>query len=382
MVEHGLGLLFGFWNYIIVFLVVLTVVVFVHEMGHYLVARWAGVRVETFSVGFGRELWGWTAKSGTRWRISLLPLGGYVKMYGEHEFADDGDGRPLTPEEKSVSFQHKSVGRRAAIVAAGPAANFIFGILLLAGMFMALGQPTTPPLVGMVQPDSAAQAAGLQPGDRIQRVAGEPVASFQDVQQIVRLRIGEPLEMVVLRDGSEVVLTAQARVTELTDNFGNVHRMPVLGIAAPEGSTEIRRHGPVSATATAVEETYKMVASTFTALGQMISGARDSNELGGPLRIAKGAGQAAQLGIESIVFFVILLSINLGLINLFPIPMLDGGHLAYYAVEAVRGRPLGVRAQEYGFRIGLFLVFALMIFATRNDLVDLKVWEFFKGLTS
>ncbi len=382
MVEQGLGFLFGFWNYIVVFLLVLTVVVFVHELGHYLVARWAGVRVEVFSIGFGKELWGWTTKSGTRWRISLLPLGGYVKMFGEQEFADEGGGRTLTPEEKAVSFQHKSVGRRAAIVAAGPAANFVFGILLLAGMFMALGQPTTPPVIGTVQPDSAAAAAGLQVGDRIRSVADEDVATFQDLQQIVRLRIGESLPMVVLRDGRELSLIAHPRVTELTDNFGNVHRMPVLGIAAPEGSTEIRQHGLVSATATAVEETYGMVASTFTALGQMISGARDSNELGGPLRIAKGAGQAAQLGIGNVVFFVILLSINLGLINLFPIPMLDGGHLAYYAVEAVRGRPLGVRAQEYGFRIGLFLVFALMIFATRNDLVDLKVWEFFKGLTS
>lgn len=381
MVEHSLDFLSGFWNYIVVFLVVLTIVVFVHELGHYLVARWAGVRVEVFSVGFGREIWGWTAKSGTRWRVSLLPLGGYVKMFGEHDFAEEG-GRPLTPEEKAVSFQHKSVGRRAAIVAAGPVANFVFGIALLAGMFMALGQPTTPPVVGTVQPDSAAAAAGLQVGDRIVSVAGEEVATFQDVQQIVRLRIGESLPMVLLRDGREVSLVAQPRVQELVDGFGNAHRMPVLGIAAPEGSTEIRRHGLASATVTAVEETYGMVSSTFTALGQMISGARDSNELGGPLRIAKGAGQAAQLGIENVVFFIILLSINLGLINLFPIPMLDGGHLAYYAVEAVRGRPLGVRAQEYGFRIGLFLVFALMIFATRNDLVDLKVWEFFKGLTS
>ncbi len=384
MIEHTIGLISGFWNYIIVFLVVLTVVVFVHELGHYLVARWNGVRVEVFSIGFGKELWGWNAKSGTRWRISLLPLGGYVKMFGEHAVIEDDDSppRPLTPEEQAVSFQHKTVGQRAAIVAAGPLANFVFGIGLLAALFMMMGQPTTPPVIGAVQPQSAAAEAGLQAGDRFVRIAGEEIGSFQDIQQIVRLRIGEPLEMVVLRDGAEVSVTAQARVTELEDAMGNVHRMPVLGISAPEGSTEIVRHGVVSATAAAVEETAAMISSTFTALGQMITGVRDSQELGGPLRIAKGAGQAAQMGVESVAFFVVLLSINLGLINLFPIPMLDGGHLAYYAVEAARGRPLGMRAQEYGFRIGLFLVLALMLFATRNDLVDLKVWEFFKGITS
>lgn len=382
MIEHGLGIVSGFWNYIVVFLLVLTVVVFVHELGHYLVARWAGVRVEVFSVGFGRELWGWTTKSGTRWRISLLPLGGYVKMFGEQMPDGDSPEPALTPQQKAESFQHKTVGQRAAIVAAGPFANFAFGILLLAGMFMMYGQPTTPPVIGMVQENSAAAEAGLQPGDRILRIGDESVSTFQDIQQIVRLRIGETLPMTVLRDGSEVQVTAMPRVSELTDALGNVHRMPVLGVGAPEGSTEIRRHGPVSATLSAARETVNMVSSTFTALGQMITGTRDSTEIGGPLRIAKGAGQAAQLGFESVVFFIILLSINLGLINLFPIPMLDGGHLAYYAVEAVRGRPLGMRAQEYGFRIGLFLVFALMLFATRNDLVDLKVWEFFKGLTS
>lgn len=380
MVEHSVGLLSGFWYYIVIFLAVLTVVVFVHELGHYLVARWAGVRVEVFSVGFGKELFGWTARSGTRWRVSLLPFGGYVRMFGEA--GDEGSERPLTAEEKAVAFSHKSVGRRAAIVAAGPASNFIFGILLLAGMFLMYGQPTTPAVVGHVEPGSAAADAGVQPGDRILRINGETVEDFQDIQHIVRLRIGEPLTLVVQRDEQEVALIAQPRVMQRKDVFGNDIRMPILGIGAPEGSTEIRQHGAVSALGAAVEETGGMVSSTFTALGQMISGARESTELGGPLRIAKGAGQAAQLGFASIVFFVILLSINLGLINLFPIPMLDGGHLAYYALEAVRGRPLGPRAQEYGFRIGLFLVFALMVFATRNDLVDLKVWEFLRGLTS
>lgn len=379
MIEH---LLSGVWYYVVIFLVILTVVVFVHELGHYLVARLNGVRVEVFSVGFGRELFGWTSRSGTRWRISMLPLGGYVKMFGESDLPGD-DREPLRPEERAVSFQHKRVGQRAAIVFAGPAANFIFGIALLAAMFMALGQPVTPAVIGEVQPDSAAAEAGLQPGDRIVRINGEEIGSFQDVQRVVRLRIGEPLHMAVERgEAGTLELTARPRITEREDVFGNVQRMPLLGISAVAEATEIVRHGPVSALVQSVEETATMVSATFTALGQMITGTRDSQELGGPLRIAKGAGQAAQLGIGSVLFYTILLSINLGLINLFPIPMLDGGHLAFYAIEAVRGRPLGMRAQEYGFRIGLFLVFALMIFATRNDLVDLKVWEFFKGLVS
>lgn len=384
MIDIGLGLLAGFWNYVVVFLLILTVVVFVHELGHFLVARWNGVRVEVFSIGFGRELFGHTARSGTRWRVSLLPLGGYVKMFGENDGITTADGgeRPLTAEERAVSFKHKRVGQRASIVVAGPLANFVFGIVVLAILFMTVGKPLTPPVIGLVQPDSAAAEAGLLPGDRILRIDGEAVASFQDIQHIVRLRIGEPLALDIEREGRGIAVVARARVTELKDNFGNIQRLPVLGIGAPAGETEIVRYGPVSGMWTAVKETGAIVSATFTALGQMIQGTRDSEELGGPLRIAKGAGQAAQLGLLTVVGYTVILSINLGLINLFPIPLLDGGHLAFYAVEAVRGRPLGDRAQEYGFRIGLFLVFALMIFATRNDLVDLRVWEFFKGFFS
>jgi len=382
--EHVTGLVSNFWNFGIVFLLVLTVVVFIHELGHYLVARWNGVRIEVFSVGFGKELWGWTDKAGTRWRISLLPLGGYVKMFGDADATSStGADVPMTPEEQAVSFHHKRVGQRAAIVFAGPAMNFIFGILVLALLFMFIGQPQTPAVVGAVTPDSPAATAGLQPGDKIVEVNGQPVRRFQDVQKIVRLGVGEPLDMLVVRDGREISLHAQPRVQEIEDNFGNKHRAPVLGVRSPEAdTTEIVRHGPVSAVVTAVGETYTIVETTMTALGQMIAGTRDAEELGGPLRIAKGAGQAAQMGIISTVVFMVLISINLGLINLFPIPLLDGGHLAFYAVEAARGRPLSPRAQEYGFRVGMFLVLALMIFATRNDLLDLGVFEFVRGLIS
>lgn len=206
--------------------------------------------------------------------------------------------------------------------------------------------------------------------------------SFQDLQRFIRLHVEEELSLGVVRNGERMTVKARPKVTEVKDALGNVHKLPVLGIAASPDSTELVRHNPASAMTAAVKETGSIVGATFTALGQMISGTRDSEELGGPLRIAKGAGQAAQLGLVSVISFTILLSINLGLINILPVPLLDGGHLLFYGIEAVRGKPLGARAQEYGFRVGLFLVFALMIFATRNDLIDLKVWDLLKGLVS
>lgn len=375
--------LIGIWDYVVVFLVILTVVVFVHEMGHFLVARWAGVRVDVFSIGFGPELWGWTARSGTRWKIGCLPFGGYVKMFGDADAASQPDHRrQFTPEEATFAFPAKKVYQRAAIVAAGPIANFIFGILALAVMFMIYGEPRTAPVIGQVQADSAAAAAGLEAGDRVVEAQGQPVARFQDLQRIVRLTVGEPVTLVVRRGDHTVTVVAQPRITEIKDPFGNVHKTPVLGIVADAGATEVVSHGPLSAVGAAVRETGEMVSTTLTGLGQMLAGTRQTDELGGPLRIAKGAGQAAKLGLSSVVFYTILLSINLGLINLFPVPMLDGGHLLFYAVEALKGSPLGAKAQEYGFRVGLILVFALMLLATRNDLVDLRVWEFLKGLVS
>ena len=378
-----LHFLIGFWDYVIVFLVILTVVVFVHEMGHFLVARLMGVRVEVFSIGFGPEIWGRTARSGTRWKIGALPFGGYVKMFGDADAASQPDHhRQFTAEEAKVAFPAKKVYQRAAIVAAGPIANFVFGILALAVMFMIYGEPRTAPVIGQVQDGSAAAEAGLQPGDRVVQAQGQTVSRFQDLQRIVRLTVGEPVTLVVRRDGRDVTVTTQPRISEVKDPFGNVHKTPVLGIIADNSSTDVISHGPVSALGAAVRETGEMVTTTLTGLGQMLAGTRQTDELGGPLRIAKGAGQAAKLGVSSVVFYTILLSINLGLINLFPVPMLDGGHLLFYAVEALKGSPLGAKAQEYGFRVGLILVFALMLLATRNDLVDLRVWEFLKGFVS
>jgi regulator of sigma E protease len=377
------SVLHGVWYYVVIFLVILTVVVFVHELGHYLVARWNGVRVEVFSIGFGPEIWGRTARDGTRWRVGLLPLGGYVKMFGDADAASaTADPTPMSEEEKAVSFRHKRVGQRAAIVVAGPAANFIFAILGLMGMFMVLGQPVTQPVIGAVHPGTAAEAAGLKAGDRIAAINGRAVERFQDIQRIVRLEIEQDLSLSIRRGDQAFDVTARPRVIQRKGMFGDMEKVPVLGISADPASTTIVRHGPVSALGEALAETEGMVRATFVGIGQMIVGTRDTDELGGPIRIAKGAGEAAQLGLASVVFYTILLSLNLGLINLFPIPVLDGGHLMFYAAEAILGRPLGERAQEYGFRIGLFLVLALMVFATRNDLVSLPIWDMVKRLFS
>ncbi|MGE5546400.1 MAG: RIP metalloprotease RseP [Solirubrobacterales bacterium] len=365
----------GIWNYVVVFLLILTVVVFVHELGHFLVARWNGVKVEVFSIGFGPEVWGFNAKSGTRWRLSLLPLGGYVKMFGDADAASTPDDRPMTEEEKAVAFHHKRVGQRAAIVFAGPAANFIFAIIGMSAMFMVLGQTVVEPVVGKVLEGSAAADAGLAPGDRIVAINGSRVDRFQDIQRIVMLEIEHPLNLAVQRGGGRFEVLAKPRIVERKSVFGEMQKVPILGIGADPASTRVVQHGVGSALLESLRETEAMVTSTFVGIGQMISGTRDTDQLGGPIRIAKGAGEAAQLGLSSVVYYTILLSLNLGLINLFPIPVLDGGHLLFYGFEAILGRPLGERAQEYGFRIGLFLVLALMVFATRNDIVSLPMWD-------
>ncbi|MEW5728017.1 MAG: site-2 protease family protein, partial [Pseudomonadota bacterium] len=252
----------GIWNYVVVFLVILTVVVFVHELGHYLVARWNGVRVEVFSIGFGPEVWGWNAKSGTRWRISLLPLGGYVKMFGDSDASSaTPDGRPMSEAEKAVSFHHKRVGQRAAIVFAGPAANFLFAILGLMLMFMALGQPVAEPVIGKVHEGTAAAEAGLRAGDRIVAINGSEVERFQDIQRIVRLDIERPLTLSVDRDGSPFEVTAKPRIIERKGMFGDMEKVPVLGISADPGRVRVVEHGPFSALGEALRETETMVTS-------------------------------------------------------------------------------------------------------------------------
>ncbi len=356
-------------EYAIPFLFVLTVLVFVHELGHYLVARWNGVRVEIFSIGFGPELFGWTDKAQTRWKVSAIPLGGYVKMFGDVNAASMPDSAiaEMSAEERAVAFPTKRLGQRAWIVAAGPIANFLFAIVLFAGLYVFVGQPFTPPVVGTVQEDSAAAAAGLMDGDIFVRIDGETIERFEDIQRIVRTAAGRPLEVVVLRDGEPVSLTATPRLETFTDNFGNEHEIGLLGIQG--GAPEFVKRDPATSIWLASKETLSLIGSIFEAVGQIIVGTRKAEELGGPLRIAEISGQAAEMGILAVVQFMAVISINLGLINLFPIPVLDGGHLLFYVFEAVRGRPLGERAQEYGFRIGLALVLGLMVFVTWNDLI-------------
>jgi regulator of sigma E protease len=372
----------GLLTYVLPFLVVLTVLVFVHELGHYWVARQNGVRIETFSIGFGPELVGWHDRAGTRWKLSAVPLGGYVKFFGDADAMSlPGAELPaMTPEERAVSFHHKPLGQRAAVVAAGPIANFLFAIIVSAGLFMIIGQPFTPPVVGGVMPDSAAEKAGFLAGDRIIRIDGEQINRFEDIQRIVQLNLDQPLQVVVQRDGRDVDLTAAPTIIDETDRLGNRVRLARLGIRG--GGMEYLRRTPGEALWQAVVETYDQTAGTLKALGQIIVGHRSSDELGGPLRIAQMSGEVAKGGVANLFAFMAFLSINLGLINLFPVPVLDGGHLLFYLFEWTRGRPLGPRAQEYGFRIGMVLVFSLMILATWNDLVHLRVVQFLVGLVS
>jgi regulator of sigma E protease len=371
----------GIWNYGIIFVVVLTVVVFVHEFGHYWVARRNGVKIDVFSVGFGPELFGWTDKAGTRWRISAVPLGGYVKMFGDADASSSTAADiEMTPAEKAVAFPHKRVGQRAAIVFAGPAANFIFAILVMSVMFMVYGQQVGEPVIGTVQPESAAAQAGLMPGDRVLTVNGQSVERFQDLQRLVRLFGTQPLTVGLERNGAPLDVPVTPRIIDRPGMTGGIEHVPVLGVTADITKVKVVTYGPLGALGASLKETQTMVSTTLVGIGQMIVGTRGTDELGGPIRIAQGAGEAAKSGIIGLISFVVLLSLNLGLINLFPVPVLDGGHLVFFAIEAVLGRPLGERAQEYGFRVGMFLVLALMVFATRNDIVALPIWQTVKHL--
>jgi regulator of sigma E protease len=365
------------------FLIVLTVLVFVHEFGHYAIARWNGVRVEVFSIGFGPELFGWWDSAGTRWKFSTIPLGGYVKMFGD---GDASSGLPtpglarLAQTERNVSFHYKRLGQRAAIVAAGPAANFAFAIVVLAVLFMTFGQPYTPAEVGQVQSGSAAEQGGIRAGDLILSIDGQNVARFEDVQQAVRMNPGVAMAIAVRRDGNTLALQVTPARTEVTDRFGNHYEIGLLGIA--RSGMEYVKRDPATALYQAVGETWNLSASTLQAMWQMVKGTRTTDELGGPLRIAQMSGEVARGGIAPILTFMALLSVSLGLINLFPVPVLDGGHLLFYAAEAIRGKPLGQKAQEFGFRIGLALVLTLMVFTTWNDLRLNGFFKFVKGLVS
>jgi regulator of sigma E protease len=365
---HGLAT-FG----IIPFLVVLTIVVFFHEFGHFLVARWCGVKVVTFSIGFGPELFGFNDRHDTRWKVCAIPLGGYVKFFGDENAAsvpDHAAAAAMSEAERQVSFVHKSVGPRAAIVVAGPIANFILSIVIFAGIFMSFGRQVIPARVDAVQPDSAAAAAGLKPGDLIVAIDGRPIDGFSEMQRIVAGSSGRTLTLTIDRGRAR----EDVKATPATRGYCSA----VLGISKlPSDDVKLKIENPATALALGVEETYFVVERSLCFVAGVIVGRESANQLGGPIRIAEVAGDAWKSGLDSggvgtaiasLLYLTGFLSASIGLLNLFPIPLLDGGHLLFYAIEALRGRPLSERAQEVGFRIGLAIVVMLMIFAAYNDI--------------
>jgi regulator of sigma E protease len=384
----GLGnSIYASLSYILPFIFVLSVVVFFHELGHFLVARWCRVKVETFSIGFGSELVGWNDRHGTRWKIAWLPLGGYVKFLGDENVASANTGRftATTAEERTHSFPARPLYQRMAIIAAGPMANFLLSIVIFAGLFATFGEVIVPARVDTVVAGSPAAQAGFQKGDRVVAVDGRAIRDFAALQEIVSQSAGRPLAVTVERGGRDVVLHATPRVAEMKDPFGGERRAGMLGIAREAGAAGdvIRvRHGPVDSVWLGVRETYRVVARSLEYVGRMVAGQETADQLGGPLRIAEMSGKVAQAGFGALINLAAILSTSIGLINLFPVPMLDGGHLLYGTIEAVRGRPLGERAQEFGYRVGFTLVVALMAFATWNDLIHLRVVQFVAGLFS
>ncbi|WP_186387972.1 MULTISPECIES: RIP metalloprotease RseP [unclassified Stappia] len=373
-----IGSLFGsFAGYALPFLFVLTVVVFFHELGHFLVARWCGVRVQAFSVGFGPELFGRTDRHGTRWKLSVIPLGGYVKFAGDENEASVPDREALgrmSAEERAGAFQTKPVSRRAAIVAAGPIANFLLAIAIFALLFGLFGRPEISPRVDAVQPDSAAQEAGLAEGDLVLAIDGQPIQTFAEMQRIVSVSAGEQLTMLVDRGGQQVTVEVTPQRREITDRFGNVQSIGLLGVSrsASQEDVVVRRFGPVEAVVEGSRETWFVVTRTAGYLAGIVTGRESADQLGGPIRVAQISGQVATLGFAALLNLTAVLSVSIGLLNLLPIPMLDGGHLLFYAAEALRGKPLSERAQEYGFRIGIAIVLFLMVFATWNDVLHLS----------
>lgn len=359
---------------LLAFVLVLGPLVFIHELGHYLMGRLFGVKADSFSIGFGKEIAGWTDKRGTRWRLSALPLGGYVQFAGDMNPAStpSAEWLSLPAEERERTFQAKPIWQRALIVLAGPLTNLLLAVAILAGFTMAYGKVVIPPVVGMVQAGSAAAKAGVQLGDRVVSLQGSSIDSFLQIRLAVAQHPGEPLDLVIERDGRRLTLPAIAAYKEVSDKFGNTQKIGYLGIGP--ASAQRVAVGPVEAVGDAVIQTRDIMGMMITGIGQIITGKREIKELGGPIKIAKYSGEQLVSGWANYVWFIALISINLGFINLLPIPVLDGGHLAFYAIEAVSRRPVSQRGQEWAFRTGLALVVALMLFVTFNDVASLRVF--------
>ena len=376
------------WNPILTFLIGITILVFVHEFGHYIVARWCKVRVEIFSVGFGREIFGWTDKNGTRWKIASIPLGGYVKMFGEGDAIirdeDSQSEREMTEAERKVSFYHKRLSHRAYIVAAGPAINFIFAILAFAILFFAVGVPTPVndkqlSVVGSVLPNSPAYHSGFSAGDKILAINGNGILYFAELKKIVEASAGQKLSVKILRGKKEKILNVIPKPTDIKID-GQYKKVGRLGITGDPGELVNIKQGFSESLLNGCVKTYEFSKRILVFVGNIFIGKESTSELGGILRIADISGKVADQGFANYISFLAILSINLGLINLFPIPMLDGGHLAFYFFEALRGKPLAEKTQEYGLRVGFALVIALFLFVTWNDFINLGFINYVSNL--
>lgn len=370
------------WSYGIIFLGVLTLVVFIHELGHFLVARWCGVYVKVFSIGFGPEIFHFYDRHGTRWRFAWLPLGGYVKFLDDDNAASKPSPealRNMTEEDKKNSFHTKPVAQRAAVVAAGPIANFLLAIALYAGINYAVGIKTMPAFVDAVVADSAAAKAGFLPGDKIIEIDGAAISSFEDLQTIVAPNAGREFTFRVDRKGEILNLKATPAVEESRDLLGRTFRRGLIGIKRSVSADQIQtlNVGPVEAVVRGVKETYLNVTQSLSGIGDILSRRQSTEQMGGPLMMAEVTARVAELGMEPLLRWIAFISANVGFLNLLPIPVLDGGHLLFYSIEAVRRKPLGERFQQIGFQIGLAMILMLMIFVNFNDL--LSIWRRFTG---
>ncbi|MFS8147594.1 RIP metalloprotease RseP [Rhizobium sp. R635] len=366
--------IFGFLTgYIVPFVLVLSLLVFVHEMGHYLVGRWSGIRILAFSVGFGPEIFGFTDRHGTRWKISVIPLGGYVRFFGDEDASSKPDADKLaamSEEDRARSFAGAKLWKRAATVAAGPIANFLLAIAIFTVLFAVYGRTVADPVVAEVKPDSAAAAAGILPGDLLVAIDGGKVETFDDVRRYVSIRPNQKIVVTIDRAGQKLDLPMVPQRTDMTDQFGNKIEVGLIGIVTNQevGHFRLQTYTPLQALREGVIQTRDIVTGTFKYIGNLLTGSMRADQLGGPIRVAQASGQMATLGIGAVLQLAAVLSVSIGLLNLMPVPVLDGGHLMFYAVEAVRGKPLGSGAQEIAFRIGLAMVLTLMVFATWNDI--------------
>ena len=367
-------------NFIIPFVILILVVVFIHEYGHYYFAKRYGVGVTDFSIGFGKEIFGWNDKSGTRWKICWIPLGGYVKFFGDRNVFSQSDQEELlkkyNKDEQHKLFVTKPLYQRSLIVAGGPLANFILAIFIFLFIYMFIGKDFTPAVINEIQKDSPAEVAGLQKNDIIIEIDNTKVESILEVSKLIIMSTSEYIDFKVIRYDQQILLKVKPNLVESEDNLGNKINKRMIGIKLSPYNNKINhvKLGPSQALIQSINEVYFVTVSSLKYIGSMITGSGDSSQLGGPIRIAKISGQVAEFGIVPFISMMAYISISLGLINLFPIPLLDGGHLMFYAFEKILGRPLSQKTQEGFFRIGMFLLLSLMFFATFNDLKDLGLF--------